>query len=149
MGIEFIIPITILAVWLVGLTIYVFVRLNAINKFLGKKGDKKILKLIQDFDSDLNGLKKDNSQLEEKLLSLEKTVQKHIQKVGLVRFNPFEETGGDHSFSMALLNGKDTGIVITGLHTRQRTRIYVKYINAGKCEQRLSDEENKAIKNAK
>lgn len=69
----------------------------------------------------------------------------HVQKVGLIRFNPFKEIGGDHSFSLALLDGKDTGIVITGLHTRERTRIYAKVIKNGKSEFQLSDEEVKAL----
>jgi len=150
MPIEFIvIVLIIISIWILGLSIYVYSRLNSINKFLGKKGDKKVLKLIEAFDRDLNIIKSDNANILKKLEGIETNVQKHVQKVGLVRFNPFEETGGDHSFSLALLNGNDTGIVITGLHTRQRTRIYVKYIDTGKSEQRLSEEEIKAIKNAK
>jgi hypothetical protein len=69
----------------------------------------------------------------------------HIQKVGIVRFNPFKEIGGDHSFSLALLDGKDTGIVLTGIHTRERARIYSKQIKNGKSEFELSNEEKRAI----
>jgi hypothetical protein len=69
----------------------------------------------------------------------------HFQKMGLIRFNPFKETGGDHSFSLALLDGKDTGIIITGLHTRERTRVYVKAVKEGKSEFELSEEEKKAL----
>lgn len=72
----------------------------------------------------------------------------HVQKVGMVRFNPFKEIGGDHSFSLAILDGRDTGIVITGLHTRERTRIYAKVIKEGKSEFELSDEEKKALASA-
>ena len=54
--------------------------------------------------------------------------------------------GGDHSFSVALLNGKGTGIIITGLHTRERTRVYVKDIKQGKSEVELSQEEKKALR---
>ena len=69
----------------------------------------------------------------------------HVQKVGLVRFNPFREIGGDHSFSLALLDGNDTGVVITGLHTRERTRVYMKAIKVGKSEHELSDDEKRAL----
>lgn len=72
----------------------------------------------------------------------------HVQKVGVVRFNPFKEIGGDHSFSLALLNAKDTGVVITCLHTRERTRVYMKTVKNGKGEHELSDEEKKALKEA-
>jgi len=72
----------------------------------------------------------------------------HVQKVGVVRFNPFKEIGGDHSFSLALLNAKDSGVVLTCLHTRERTRVYMKAIKTGKGEHELSDEEKKALKEA-
>jgi hypothetical protein len=65
--------------------------------------------------------------------------------VGLIRFNPFNEIGGDHSFSLAILDGGDNGIIITGLHTRDRTRIYAKQVNKGKSDLELSTEEQKAL----
>lgn len=68
-----------------------------------------------------------------------------IQKMGLVKFNPFDETGGDHSFSLALLDGHKNGIIITSLHTRERTRLYVKDIASGKSKIELSSEEQKAL----
>lgn len=68
-----------------------------------------------------------------------------IQKIGLVRFNPFEETGGDHSFSLCLLDGYDSGVIVTNLHTRQRTRTYLKEIQRGKSTIALSNEEKKAL----
>lgn len=70
----------------------------------------------------------------------------HIQKVGLIKFNPFEEVGGDHSFSLALLDGDKNGIIITSLHTRERTRLYLKDIHLGKPKIGLSKEEEKALK---
>lgn len=79
---------------------------------------------------------------------LDKDGKFHIQKVGVIRFNPFKEIGGDHSFSLALLDGKDTGVVITCLHTRERTRVYMKAIQKGKSGHELSDEEKKALKEA-
>lgn len=79
---------------------------------------------------------------------LDKDGKFHIQKVGVVRFNPFKETGGDHSFSLALLDGKDTGVVLTCLHTRERTRVYMKVIQKGKSGHELSEEEKKALKEA-
>ena len=72
----------------------------------------------------------------------------HIQKIGLVRFNPFEETGGDHSFSLAIMDGEGTGIILTGLHTRERTRLYIKAVKNERCELQLSKEEESALKKA-
>jgi len=72
----------------------------------------------------------------------------HFQKLGLIRFNPFNETGGNNSFSLVLLDGKNNGWVMTGLHTRERTRLYVKPIKNLKSEYELSDEEKKALEKA-
>jgi len=76
---------------------------------------------------------------------LEEEGQKHVQRIGLVRFNPFSETGGDHSFSLAVLDGRQSGFVITALHTRERTRVYIKSLREGKTRYELSNEEKKAI----
>ena len=88
-------------------------------------------------------------ELTKQLRQLEDLSEYHIQRVGLVRFNPFKDLGGDHSFSIALLDAKDTGLVITGLHTRERTRVYVKAVKKGKAEHEFSEEEKKALNKAK
>jgi hypothetical protein len=70
-----------------------------------------------------------------------------LHKTGLVRFNPFKDVGGDQSFSLALLNGKNNGLVLTSLYTRESTRIYVKSIIDAKSKKRpLTEEEERAIK---
>ncbi len=75
--------------------------------------------------------------------------QFYIQKIGLVRFNPFNDTGGDQSFILALIDAEESGVVISGLHTRNGTRWYAKKISNGRgVEHELSDDEIKAIKSA-
>ncbi len=72
-----------------------------------------------------------------------------VHKVGIVRFNPFKDIGGDQSFALALLDGKDSGLVISSLHTREGTRIYSKPVSKGIAEKyTLTEEEEKAIKEA-
>lgn len=71
--------------------------------------------------------------------------QHFFQRMGFVRFNPFAETGGDQSFSVSLLDAQGTGIVFTGLHTREKTRVYAKPIVNGVSKSTLSKEEQKAI----
>ncbi len=70
---------------------------------------------------------------------------KSIQKVGLVRFNPFKDTGGDLSFAIALLDLKNDGLVISSLHGREGTRIYSKPVRGGQSQYNLSAEEKQAI----
>lgn len=67
-------------------------------------------------------------------------------KLQLVRFNPFNDVGGDQSFILCLLDKTNTGVIITSLHTRDSTRVYAKAIKNGSCEsQSLSKEETKAL----
>ncbi|MEI7750193.1 MAG: DUF4446 family protein [Candidatus Moraniibacteriota bacterium] len=73
--------------------------------------------------------------------------QESIHKTELLRFNPFKETGGNQSFAVALLNGKNTGFVISSIHTREGTRVYAKPIENGAevKEYPLSEEEKHVI----
>ena len=98
-------------------------------------------------DLELN--KKDIDYLKEYSARIEKDGLLHIQKVGLVRFNPFKDTGGDQSFILSLIDGKDTGVIISGLYSRSGTRWYAKKVANGKgTEHELSEEEKKALKEA-
>lgn len=67
---------------------------------------------------------------------------------GLVRFDAFRDMGGNQSWSVALLDQNDDGTVITCLHARDHARVYMKEISAGRSEQRLSPEEERAIEMA-
>jgi len=72
---------------------------------------------------------------------------KGLHKVGMVRFNPFKDVGGDQSFAIALLNGKGNGLTISSLYSREGTRIYSKSITSGESEKHpLTEEEKEAIK---
>jgi hypothetical protein len=69
-----------------------------------------------------------------------------IQHIGLVRFNPFEDTGSDQSFAIALLDERRDGIVISSLHGRTNTRVFAKPVSGGNSSHALSDEEAQAIR---
>ena len=76
---------------------------------------------------------------------LEASQRKSFQRVGLVRYNPFEETGGNQSFALALLDAGGNGWVLSSLHARSGTRVYAKAIKAGRADTGLSDEETAAL----
>ena len=77
---------------------------------------------------------------------LERDVLASLGRVGLVRFNPFEDTGGNQSFALAMLDGRGDGFVVSSLHARAGTRVYAKAIAAGASEAALSDEESEALR---
>jgi hypothetical protein len=79
---------------------------------------------------------------------IERDIQASFGRVGLVRFNPFEDTGGNQSFALALLDGKGDGFVVSSLHSRTGTRIYAKAIAVGASETALSEEESGALRQA-
>jgi hypothetical protein len=68
-----------------------------------------------------------------------------VQNVGLVRFNPFDGMGGDLSFSLALLNDKLDGVVISSMRGREASYAYAKPVVDAKSSYSLSEEEQKAI----
>jgi Protein of unknown function (DUF4446) len=68
-----------------------------------------------------------------------------LQHVGMVRFNPFEDTGSDQSFAIALLDDRRDGLVISSLHGRTTTRVFAKPVENGSSRHTLSDEESQAI----
>jgi hypothetical protein len=70
------------------------------------------------------------------------------QKISIVRFNPFGDTGGDQSFVLGVLDAHNSGYVITSIHGREGTRVYVKPIDYGKSKYPLSEEEKQALAQA-
>ena len=70
---------------------------------------------------------------------------KCIQKVGIVRYNAYKDTGSDLSFTVALLDEKNDGIVFNGIYSREMSNIYAKPVIGGKSEYTLTEEEKNAI----
>ena len=143
------IALGIVTLWLLVLTIFFWRTLSHYNKLtkgVSKKSLKAVLeKLLKESDV----TKKDIDYLKEYCDRIEKEGLLHIQKVGLIRFNPFKDTGGDQSFVLSLIDGKDTGVIISGLYSRSGTRWYAKRVINGKgVEHDLTDEEKKALKEA-
>lgn len=86
------------------------------------------------------------AELDDRYRLLEAKSGDGLQHVGLVRFNPFSDTGSDQSFAIALLNDRRSGIVITSLHARDGTRVFAKSIEDGRATHALSEEEGEALR---
>ncbi len=137
-----------LVLWLLGLSVFVY-RIYVHYRRLGKGIKEANLLEVLNKILEAQGLNQRSLvEVKRKLSEIEKDIRSDIQKVGLVRFNPFSETGGDQSFSLALLDKDDDGIVLSCLHTRDRTRVYAKLVKEGKTKYELSNEERKAIAEA-
>ncbi|HHW06784.1 MAG TPA: DUF4446 family protein [Clostridia bacterium] len=87
--------------------------------------------------------------LEKKTGELEQTLASAIQKVGIVRYNAFQDQGSDQSFSLALLDSQDDGVVLTSLYGRDECRLFAKPIRKGQSRYRLTEEERLALDRAR
>lgn len=142
--------LVVILVWLLGLSIFFWRILQHYNKITKGVSEKSLKTVLEDLvkNSELN--KKDIDYLKDYSLKLEKDGFLHIQKVGVVRFNPFKDTGGDQSFILSLVDANNTGVIISSLYSRSGTRWYAKSVVGGKAvEHELSEEEKKALKEAR
>jgi len=147
MNIEYIL-FGVFAAWLLALSIitaWIFSFFRKLSKNVGKGN---LIKIIGEVLGSTKINAKKLKDLEKELANYKQEGTSHVQKVALVRFNPFDEMGGDYSFSLALLDGKDTGFIITGLHTRERTRVYIKDVIKGTVIMSFSKEGGKVLAKA-
>ena len=96
----------------------------------------------------LRKTEKDNQRIFHEIERFKKESKSFVQKIGMVRFNPFKEIGSNQSFSVALLDGNNDGVVFTSHYSREFNRVYAKPIKAGRSSYSLSGEERKAIEKA-
>jgi len=141
--------IAIFFIWLLILTFFVIKFLKSWQKIF-KKGTKNNLdEILKNQLEDIENIKISLEEIFEKIKKLKIISDKTIQKIGVIRFNPFQDMGSDQSFSIALLDSKNSGVVITSLTSRSGTRIYAKPIEEGESKYQLINEELEAIKKAK
>lgn len=80
--------------------------------------------------------------------SIDERISGSVQKVGVVRYKAFDDVGSDLSFSVALLDESDTGIILTGIYGRTDSTTFAKPIDNGISKYDLSEEEKEAIDRA-
>lgn len=121
-------------------------KIRSIFKGAGSMDIEKVLLYLQDRDE---VSRKDIEILKNRLKVLEEELPKDIRRVGLVRYNPFADAGGDQSFALALLDEHKDGVVISSLYGREMNRVYAKKIEKGESSKhQLSEEEKRAISEA-
>lgn len=140
----------ILFIWITFLTFYLFRILKKYAVFTEGVSKKNLEDVLVNILKEQRLTKKDIAFLSGRCDNIEKDGLLHIQKIGLLRFNPFKDTGSDQSFILSLIDAKDTGVVITALYSRSGTRWYAKKVVNGKgFEHELSEDEKKSLKMAK
>ena len=99
------------------------------------------MNIIDKIDGRLSSIEKNNTHISTKLDEV-------FQKIGIVKYDAFEEMGGKMSFALALLSDKNTGFVINAMHSREGCYTYIKEIIDGKAAVLLAKEEKEALEQA-
>jgi Protein of unknown function (DUF4446) len=138
-----------LALILSGYCAWQMVSINRLKKafFAGEKA-ASLENVIYSLKQELKNSRAQEDALGKALMDLKSKTAFAIQRVGLVRFNPFNDGGGNFSFTLALLDDYNSGVIITSMYGREQNRIYTKKIEQGKCDIKLTEEEEQAISRA-
>ena len=126
------------------------VKLNKYYKtFIKKLGNgQNIEEDLETYMYRVAKVEENNGKLAEYIKNLDNDLSKCIQKVGIVRYNAFKDTGSDLSFTLALLDEKNNGVVLNGIYSREMSNIYAKPVENGKSKYTVSEEERQAIDKA-
>ena len=119
------------------------------EKFMTGSDAQTLEDTIANHLNEIDGLIASNAENKRNIANLTDQIQFAFQKVGLVKYDAFQEMGGKLSFSLCLLNEKEDGFIINAMHSREGCYTYIKEVIAGNCVIILSEEEKEALEMAK
>ena len=137
---------------IIGFTI-VIAKFSSINKkyktLMNKLGNgKNIDEVLEKYMDRVSSVEKQNAEIIQYVTNLDKDMEKCIQKIGIVRYSAFKDTGSDLSFALAMLDENNDGVVFNGIYSREMSNIYAKPVKKGKSNYTISEEEQEAIDKA-
>jgi len=121
---------------------------GSFRRLMTGSGEADLEAALTDFVARMERLEQVTQEITQRVDAVQVRLPYHIQHVGVVRFNPFPDKGGDQSFAIAILDDHTDGAVITSLSSRTDTRIYAKPIVGGQSTYTLANEEKEAIARA-
>lgn len=144
-----------LSVLIIILLIMVIVALKSINRLEARyrkltrgMNNKNLEEIIVGYLNNIDEFKDEAEKIKEDQNSLEEKIKKCVQKVSILRYKAFDDIGSDLSFSIALLDDKNDGIILTGIYGRNDSTVYAKPIDNGISRYDLSDEEIEVLEDA-
>lgn len=135
----------ILLVWLIIQTVQLAKLKKKYAKFMSGKNAKSLEKDIVGLFEDNKFIKLSTEKNERDIQKLYQKLEKAYQKIGIVKYDAFNQMGGQLSFSLALLDEKNDGFVLNSVHSSEGCYSYTKEIKNGECEISLGDEEKRAL----
>ena len=140
----------IINIILIVMVIISYIRIRNINKnnsnFMKKLGDgKNIQEDLEKYLQRVVNLEEGLSETNVYCKQLDEKIQECIQKIGIVRYSAYKDSGSDLSFAVALLDEKNNGVVFNGIYSREMSNIYAKPIENGVSKYSMTTEENQAL----
>lgn len=118
-----------------------------LNKFLQPSQSHNVEALLLEYLDTVKKIDAKHDKIMSYIENINSRVLNCVQKVGIVRYNPFDEVGGDLCFALALLDEKNNGVVLNSIYSREGCYTYAKPIIDGKSEKyKLASEEEEALK---
>lgn len=151
---TFLIAIIVAIIVLIILYVINTIKLSKIRKsytqFMNKLGtNTSIEEDLKNYLSKVEKVEQENREIQEYASNLNINMKECLQKVGIVRYSAFSDVGSDLSFTLALLDAKNNGVVLNGIYSSESSNIYAKPIINGTSTYALSEEEKEAIEKAK
>lgn len=150
---NFLVVMSVLVILLIIGFIIMIIKLSSINKkyktFMKKLGNgENIEEDLENYIYRVERVEKENNQIRNLIDSLDSNMENCIQKIGMVRYNAFKDTGSNLSFALALLDENNNGVVFNGIYSREMSNIYAKPVEKGQSKYTVSEEEKEAIQMA-
>ena len=146
---NFLIIFAILLIVLLISYVVLIIKTSNLNKrykqFMKKLGNgKNIEEDLENYMYRVEKVERQNSELHLICKEMGNQLSGCVQKIGIVRYNAFKDTGSDLSFALALLDEDNTGVVMNGIYSREMSNIYAKPVEKGKSPYTISEEEKLA-----
>lgn len=150
---NFLIALSVIVILLIIGLVVVIIKFNKISRkyteFMKKLGNgKDIEEDLENYMYRVERVEKQNAEIINYIKNIDNDLNKCIQKIGIVRYNAFQDTGSDLSFALALLDEENNGVVLNGIYSREMSNIYAKPVENGKSKYTISEEEGLAIEKA-
>lgn len=116
-----------------------------ISKFMTGKDAKSLEKDIVGLYEDNKFLKINVDKNKKDIRTLYKNMEHAFQKIGLIKYDAFQQMGGKLSFSLALLDENNNGFILNSVHSTEGCYTYTKEIKSGECAISLGEEEQQAL----
>ncbi|MFT8315456.1 MAG: DUF4446 family protein [Clostridium sp.] len=147
--------VSILIIIIIILLLLTFVNIKAINRLESKyrkltRGveNSNLQELIESYMDKIDKISNESKEVKNLYENINEKINKCLQNISIIRYKAFEDVGSDLSFSVALLDNNNDGVIITSIYGRNESTTYAKPIDKGISRYDLSDEEKHVLKDA-